>query len=176
MNKINYLYLFSLLAGTLCHSVSAQTQPPSAYPRKPVRLIVGFPPGGNADASSRLIAQRMGESMGANFVVENRTGAGGSIAAHIASRAAPDGYTLLWSSPGALTINRIIEQNLPYNADTAFVPVGRTFTFCNALIVRNDSPAASMAQYIAQAKEKPDRKSTRLNSSHVSESRMPSSA
>ena len=112
-------------------------------------------PGGNADASSRLIAQRMGEAMSANFVVENRTGAGGSIAAHIASRAAPDGYTLLWSSPGALTINRIIEQNLPYNADTAFVPVGRTFTFCNALIVRNDSSATSMVQYIAQAKEKP---------------------
>ena len=157
VNKIKYLLFVTFFASALWASTSVVTfaQAQQAYPRKPVRLIVGFPPGGNADASSRLIAQRMGEAMSANFVVENRTGAGGSIAAHIASRAAPDGYTLLWSSPGALTINRIIEQNLPYNADTAFVPVGRTFTFCNALIVRNDSSATSMVQYIAQAKEKP---------------------
>lgn len=157
MNKNKYLCIFGVLGSVLgvYAGPNAQAQAQSAYPRKPVRLIVGFPPGGNADASSRLIAQRMGEAMGANFVVENRTGAGGSIAAHIASRAAPDGYTLLWSSPGALTINRIIEQNLPYNADTAFVPVGRTFTFCNALIVRADSPATSMTQYITLAKEKP---------------------
>ena len=131
---------------------TAQAQP--AYPRKPIRLIVGFPPGGNADASARLMALRMGEALGTTLVVENRSGAGGSIAAQIASRAAPDGYTLLWSSPGALTINRILEHNLPYNADTAFMPVGRTFTFCNALIVRNDSPLTTMAQLVAQAKDK----------------------
>ena len=133
----------------------AAAQPLQNYPRKPIRLVVGFPPGGNADASARLIALRMGEALGTTFVVENRGGAGGSIAAQIAARAAPDGYTLLWSSPGALTINRIIEHNLPYNADTAFTPVGRTFTFCNALIVRNDSPLTTVAQFLAIAKEKP---------------------
>lgn len=137
-----------LFAGALAHAQSA-------YPRKPIRLIVGFPPGGNADASARLIALRMGDAMSTTFVVENRSGAGGSVAAQIAARAAPDGYTLLWSSPGALTINRILEQNLPYNADTAFTPVGRTFTFCNALIVRPDSPHTTMALYLASAKERP---------------------
>ena len=156
MRKNKYLrnVLGVAAAGFLfaCATVEAQSQ----YPRKPIRLIVGFPPGGNADASARLMALRMGEALGVTLVVENRSGAGGSIAAHLASRAAPDGYTLLWSSPGALTINRIIEHNLPYNADTAFIPVGRTFTFCNALIVRNDSPLTTMAQLVAQAKDKPN--------------------
>jgi tripartite-type tricarboxylate transporter receptor subunit TctC len=146
------------MAGTVlllaCATAAAQPQP--LYPRKPIRLIVGFPPGGNADASARLMALRMGEALGVTLVVENRSGAGGSIAAQIASRAAPDGYTLLWSSPGALTINRIIEHNLPYNADTAFIPVGRTFTFCNALIVRNDAPLTTLAQLVAHAKDKPN--------------------
>jgi tripartite-type tricarboxylate transporter receptor subunit TctC len=130
-------------------------QPRDGYPRKPIRLLVGFPPGGNSDAAARLMAQRMGEALGANVVVENRGGAGGSIAAQIAARAPADGYTLLWSSPGALTINRILEHNLSYNADTAFTPVGRTFTFCNVLVVRPDSPLTTMKQYLAAAKDKP---------------------
>ena len=146
-------FYIAAAAALLCAMHSAHAQRP--YPSKPIRLIVGFPPGGNADASARLMALRMGDALGANLVVENRSGAGGSIAAQIASRAAPDGYTLLWSSPGALTINRILEHNLPYNADTAFTPVGRTFTFGNALIVRNDAPLTTVTQFLAQAKDKP---------------------
>ena len=133
--------------------IAAQAQ--QAYPRKPVRLVVGFPAGGGADASARPIATYMGKTLGANFVVENRGGAAGSVAAQIVASAPADGYTLLWSSPGALTINRILEQNLPYNADTAFIPIGRAITFCNALIVRQDSPITNVAQFIAHAKDKP---------------------
>ncbi len=132
---------------------AAQAQ--QAYPRKPVRLVVGFPAGGGADASARPIATYMGKTLGANFVVENRGGAAGSVAAQIVASAPADGYTLLWSSPGALTINRILEQNLPYNADTAFIPIGRAITFCNALIVRQDSPITTVAQFISHAKERP---------------------
>ena len=162
MNKNIYLRNYRLLTAValaMACTAAAQPQQPSQssqlYPRKPIRLIVGFPPGGNADASARLMALRMGEALGTTLVVENRSGAGGSIAAQIASRAAADGYTLLWSSPGALTINRILEQNLPYNADTAFIPVGRTFTFANALVVRGDSPLTTVAQLLAAAKDKP---------------------
>lgn len=133
-----------------CMTVAAQT-----YPRKPIRLVVGFPAGGSADASARPIATYMGKALGTTVVVENRGGAAGSVAAQIAAQAPADGYTLLWSSPGALTINRILEQNLPYNADTAFIAVGRAITFCNALIVRNDSPLTTVARLIALAKEKP---------------------
>lgn len=141
-----------ILAATL---VCVGEAPAQTYPRKPIRLVVGFPAGGSADASARLIATHMGKSLGTTLVVENRGGAAGSVAAQIAAQAPADGYTLLWSSPGALTINRILEHNLPYNADTAFVPVGRAITFCNALIVRQDSPIANVAQFIAAAKEKP---------------------
>ena len=150
--------LIAAVLGLVCGTTMAQPLQnyPRNYPSKPVRLVVGFPAGGSADASARPIAIRMGEALGTTFVVENRGGAAGSVAAQIVSRAAADGYTLLWSSPGALTINRILEQNLPYNADTAFIPIGRAITFCNALIVRQDSPLTTVAQLIAFAKEKPN--------------------
>lgn len=125
------------------------------YPRKPVRLVVGFPAGGSADASARPIALHMSKALGTTILVDNRGGAAGSLAAQIAAQAPADGYTLLWSSPGALTINRILERNLPYNADTAFVAVGRAITFCNALIVRQDSSMTTLAQLLALAKKKP---------------------
>ena len=153
---MNHICAISAIAAavlvTACAAAAAQ--PLQSYPRKPIRLIVGFPPSGNADASSRLIAARMGEALGTTFVVENRGGAGGSVATQIAARAPADGYTLLWSSPGALTINRILEKNLQYDPDTAFNPVGRTFTFCNALIMRQDSPVATLAQFLALAKDR----------------------
>ena len=156
MNKNNNLHIILTMSAAAlalaCAAAAAQSQ--QSYPRKPVRLIVGFPPGGNADASARLMAGRLGDAFGTTFVVENRTGAGGSVATQIAARAPADGYTLLWSSPGALTINRILEQNLQYDPDTAFNPVGRTFTFCNALIVRQDSPATTVPQFLALAKDR----------------------
>ena len=125
------------------------------YPVKPVRLLVGFSAGGSADGSARSIATRMSEALGATFVIENRGGAGGSVAAQIVARAPADGYTLLWSSPGALTISRILEKNLPYDAATAFAPIGLALTFCNALVARNDTPFNSVEQLLAYAKEKP---------------------
>lgn len=156
MNNNNNLHIILTMSAAAlalaCAAAAAQSQ--QSYPRKPVRLIVGFPPGGNADASARLMAVRLGEALGTTFVIENRTGAGGSVATQIAARAPADGYTLLWSSPGALTINRILEQNLQYDPDTAFNPVGRTFTFCNALIVRQDSPATTVPQFLALAKDR----------------------
>ena len=88
-------------------------------------------------------------------MIENRGGAGGSVAAQIVARAPADGYTLLWSSPGALTISQILEKNLPYDTATAFAPIGLALTFCNAIVTRNDSPLNSVEQLIALAKEKP---------------------
>ncbi|MDB5810903.1 MAG: hypothetical protein JWN94_3025 [Betaproteobacteria bacterium] len=134
-----------------CVSV-AQAQ---RYPSKPVRLLVGFSAGGSADGSARSIATRMSEALGTTFVIENRGGAGGSVAAQIVARAPADGYTLLWSSPGALTISQIIEKNLPYDTATAFAPIGLALTFCNAIVVRNDSPFTSIEQLIAFAKQNP---------------------
>ena len=158
MNKYKHLRKLTLVLSSVASALAAVTttvaQPTQNYPRKPIRLVVGFPAGGVADASARPIATHMGKSLGVTLVVENRGGAAGSVAGQIAAQAPADGYTLLWSSPGALTINRILEKNLPYNADTAFTPIGRAFTFCNALIVRQDSALASVAQFIALAKDK----------------------
>ena len=156
MNKNKGLGIIRfVLAATLALVCAAATAQPLAYPRKPIRLVVGFPAGGSADASARPVAIHMGRALGTTFVVENRGGAAGTLAGQIVASAAADGYTLLWSSPGALTINRILEHNLPYNADTAFIPIGRAVTFCNALIVRQDSPLTSVAHLLAHAKDKP---------------------
>ena len=136
----------------LCLANAALAQP---YPSKPIRLVVGFPAGGSADASARALANRLTQALRTPVVIENRGGAGGSVAAQIASRAAPDGYTLLWGSAGALTISQILEKNIGYDAQTAFAPVGLAFTFCNALVARPEFAASSVAELIALAKAKP---------------------
>jgi tripartite-type tricarboxylate transporter receptor subunit TctC len=126
-----------------------------SYPNKPIRLLVGFTAGGNADLTARVIGAKLAQALGTNIVVENRTGAAGSIAANIVARAPADGYTLMLASPGALAVNRILEKNLPYDPDTAFAPIGMAAIFCNALTARQDFAASSVAQLIALAKEKP---------------------
>jgi tripartite-type tricarboxylate transporter receptor subunit TctC len=125
------------------------------YPTRPIRLVVGFSPGGNADVSARLVAARMSEALRTSVVVDNRTGAAGVVAAQMVARAAPDGHTLAWSSQGALVISQIMDGNPPYRTEAAFVPVSRTFTFANALIVRPDFPAKTVADVVAIAKQKP---------------------
>ena len=139
MNKLTYL-----LAAAL--AVACGVAAAADYPEKPVRFVVGFSAGGSADLSARAIAKKLGETLGTTMVVDNRGGAGGSVAAQVVATARPDGYTLLWGNVGALTINQILENNLPYNTDTAFAPIGLALTFCNALITRQDSPVHSIAQ------------------------------
>ena len=126
-----------------------------SYPSRPIRLTVGFPPGGNADFAARAIANKLARTLPATIVVENRTGAGGSIAVQIVARAAPDGYTLLWASTGALTVAPILEKNLNPNIVKSFQPIGLTFTFANALTTRQDTSVNSIAQFLAAAKERP---------------------
>lgn len=125
------------------------------YPTRPIRLVVGFSPGGNSDVSARLVAARMGEALGTSVVVDNRAGAAGVVAAQIVARSPADGHTLAWSSQGALVINQLTDKNPPYRAETAFAPIGRTFTFGNALIVRPDFPAKSPADLVTMARQKP---------------------
>jgi tripartite-type tricarboxylate transporter receptor subunit TctC len=141
-----------LFALCLTSAVPAAAQ---QYPSRPIRLVVGFSPGGNSDVSARLVAARMSEALGTSIVVDNRTGAAGVVAAQMVARAPADGHTLAWSSQGALTISQIMDNNPPYKTETAFAPVGRTFTFANALIVRPDFPAQTAADVVAIARQKP---------------------
>lgn len=141
------------LAIFLCALATASWS--QSYPVRPVRLLVGFTAGGNADMTARVIAAKLGQALGTTIVVENRAGAAGTVAASIVARAPADGYTLMLASPGALAVNRILEKSLPYDPDTAFAPIATVATFCNALTARQDFAASSVAQLIAAAKEKP---------------------
>ncbi len=125
------------------------------YPSRPIRLLVGFTPGGAADVSARVISRKMAESLGVNIVIENRSGAGGNIAAGIAATANADGYTLFWGSVGPLTVSPALGVKLPYDPLADFAPIGMAVHFCNILAARPGFPANSVAEIIALAKAKP---------------------
>ena len=125
------------------------------FPNRPIRLLVGFTPGGAADVSARVVTRKMAEALGVNIVVENRAGAGGNIAAEIVATANPNGYTLYWSSVGPLTVSPALGIKLPYNPLTDFAPIGLGVLSCNVLSVRPNFPANTVAEFIALAKAKP---------------------
>ncbi|MCX7138064.1 MAG: tripartite tricarboxylate transporter substrate-binding protein, partial [Proteobacteria bacterium] len=125
------------------------------YPTRPIRLLVGFTPGGAADVSARVIARKMSESLGVNIVVENRAGAGGNIAAEIVAKGNPDGYTLYWSSVGPLTVSPALGIKLPYDPLTDFAPISLGVQSCNVLSARPNFPANTVPELIALAKAKP---------------------
>lgn len=135
--------------------LSAGIAATDSYPEKPIRLVIPFTPGGASDTSARVITKKMGESMKANFVVENRPGAGGNIAAEIVAKANPDGYTLFWGSGASLTVNPAMGMKLSYNPSTDFAPIGLAVSSCNVLAVRKEFPVSSVRELIALAKARP---------------------
>jgi len=126
-----------------------------AWPARPVRLIVPFPPGGSTDILGRSIAQKLQEVLGQPFVVENKGGAGGSIGATEAARAAPDGYTLLMGHIGTLAVNPSLYPDLAYDPMRSFAPVTLIARVPNVLVVNPGVPANDVRQLIALAKSKP---------------------
>src|SRR5690349_17248746 len=124
-----------------------------AYPTRPIRLIVPFPPGGSNDIISRVIGQQLGDRLGKPLVVGNRGGAGGLVGTETAVHAAPDGYTLLIISV-AYSYNPAIYK-LPYDPVKAIAPVGQLGTGPNALVVHPGVPAKSLKELIALAKARP---------------------
>src|SRR5215212_6400457 len=105
------------------------------FPSRPVRVIVPFSPGGAVDGPMRLIAQELGKRWGQQVVVENKPGAGATIGADIVAKAAPDGYTLLWTTPGPQITNPFLMPKLPYDAFNDFTPVATVVTAVNVLVV-----------------------------------------
>jgi tripartite-type tricarboxylate transporter receptor subunit TctC len=126
-----------------------------AWPGRPVRLIVPFPPGGSTDILGRSIAQKLQDALGQPFVVENKGGAGGSIGATEAARAAPDGYTLLMGHIGTLAVNPSLYPDLAYDPMRSFAPVTLIARVPNVLVVNPGVPANDVRQLIALAKSKP---------------------
>jgi tripartite-type tricarboxylate transporter receptor subunit TctC len=126
-----------------------------AYPSKTVRIVVNFPPGGAADQLGRALSARLGETFGQPFVVENRTGANGAIGAGEVAKAAPDGYTLLMSSGGAITVNGLLYKDLPYDPMKALVPVAPVAVVSVYLVVRKEMRAKTLGQFISHARAHP---------------------
>jgi tripartite-type tricarboxylate transporter receptor subunit TctC len=131
------------------HFAWAQT-----YPTKPVRIIVGFAPGGGTDISARLIGQWLSEKLGQPFIVENRPGAGANIAMEAVVKAPPDGYTLLLVSPGA-AINATLYEKLNYNFIRDIAPVSGIVRVPNVMVVHPSVPTKTVPEFIAYAKANP---------------------
>jgi len=126
-----------------------------SYPSRPIRVILGVPAGGTPDVLARTVTPGMSEALGQQLVVDNRGGAGGRIGAELAAHATPDGYTLLMTSPGALTIAPHIMKKLPYDALKDLVPVSLIATGPFLLIVHPSVPAKTVKDAIALGKAQP---------------------
>jgi len=125
------------------------------YPAKPLRMIVAYPPGGGTDIVARMLAQKLGESLGQSVVVENRGGASGNIGTELAARAAPDGYTILMGNVAPNAINVSLFKDLPFDPVADFAPVSLVASTPNILVVHPSTPARTVKEVIALAKAKP---------------------
>jgi tripartite-type tricarboxylate transporter receptor subunit TctC len=125
------------------------------FPERPIRLVVGFPPGGATDIFARILAQHMPESIGQPVVVDNRGGASGTIAAAMVAKAPPDGYTIMMVPSGPYTIGANTYSNLPYDAVRDFTGVSLLVWVTNVIVVPQASPVKTLQDLIRMAKEKP---------------------
>jgi tripartite-type tricarboxylate transporter receptor subunit TctC len=126
----------------------------AAYPDKPIRMIVPFAAGGNADLVGRLMAEGMSPTLGQTIVVENRAGAGGSLGAGQVAAAPPDGYTLLIGSNGPLTVNPFVQAKLTYDPIKDFVAVGLANLAPHAIVLHESVPAKTVPELVALSKQK----------------------
>jgi tripartite-type tricarboxylate transporter receptor subunit TctC len=125
------------------------------YPTKPIRLLVGFAPGGGTDTTARAISQKLTASLGQQVIVDNRPGVSGNIAAEITANAPPDGYTVLLSTIAALAVNSSLLKKMPFDPIKDLAPVTRAADSTNFLVVHPSVPASSVKDLIALAKAKP---------------------
>jgi tripartite-type tricarboxylate transporter receptor subunit TctC len=145
----------SLIAAAFALAISpAAAQNADDYPNKPVRVLVTVPPGGGVDTVTRLVTARMGAKLGQTFVVENRGGAGGSLAAEQVYKSEPDGYQLMASQPSPITTNIALYKSLNYDP-TKFKFVGIMSTIPNVLLVKKDFPAKTAKEFIDYVKANP---------------------
>ena len=134
--------------------VGAGTCAAQGYPAKPIRFLVGFPPGGTSDILARTIGQKLAEAVGQQVVIENRPGAGGNIGAEAAAKSAPDGYTIFMSTTSQ-AISVSLYSKLSYDLVRDFAPVIQAVNYTNLLVVHPSLPVKSVREFIALAKAKP---------------------
>jgi len=145
-----------VVLGIATSASHAQSDPAVSYPNKPIKLIVGFAPGGGTDIVARIIGQKLQELLGQSVVIENKPGAGGLVAgAYVAGQPA-DGYTLLYGASGGLAISPAINSKTPYKTTKDFVPIAMLGGYNLMMVVHPDHPAKSVREFVAWAKANPD--------------------
>jgi len=135
-----------------CAATAAWAQ---TYPAKPIRIVVGFPPGGGNDIIARLVGAKMQEAWGQPVVIDNKPGANSIIAAEFVAKSAPDGYTLLVNATGGMSVNPVLYTKLPYDSLKDFVPISMVGSFPLVLVVHPSVPANSVQELVAYAKANP---------------------
>ena len=129
----------------------------SGYPTKPIRLVVPFPAGGATDIFARTLSQKLGEKIGATVVVENKTGAGGTLGSDLVAKSSADGYTLLLATSSTHSIGPNLNPKMPYDAVRDFTPIGQVGNAPSIMLVPNSSPAKTIQEWIEFAKKNPGR-------------------
>ncbi|NSX17724.1 tripartite tricarboxylate transporter substrate binding protein [Cupriavidus taiwanensis] len=127
----------------------------AAWPEKPIRLVVAFPPGGPVDTHARLLAEKLQPILGQTIVIDYRAGAAGNIGSDNVAKSAPDGYTLLLANTGQMAINNSLYPKLPYSMPKDFAPVARTALIPLVMVVNNNVPARDLKTFISYAKANP---------------------
>lgn len=148
--------LHVIAAGILICLIAVPGVVAQSYPAKPIRVINPYTPGGGVDAILRPVTQKMGESLGKTFVVENRPGANGMIGMELAAKSPADGYTLVAGTTSALTMNVAVYQKVPYDPVKDFAPISNFAESAFILSVHPSLPATSVREFIALAKARPN--------------------
>jgi tripartite-type tricarboxylate transporter receptor subunit TctC len=153
------------LTAALSQGASAQADPAASYPNKTIKIVVGFAAGGGNDIIARIIGQKMQDGLGQTVIIENKVGAGGSLAALAVMAAPPDGYTLLVGASGAMSIIPAISVRPPYATLKDFAPVSNLASFPLILSVYPSHPAKTVQELVAWMKANPDKANYATSSS-----------
>jgi tripartite-type tricarboxylate transporter receptor subunit TctC len=149
---MNFTKIASLVAGVVFAGLACA----QAYPNRPVKVVVPWPPGQATDIAARIVAQKLQESLGQPFVIDNRSGAGGAIGSEVVAKSAPDGYTLLASSSGPISIMPNL-QKTPYDSLKDFAPVSLIALAPFALVTNPNFPARDAKEFVALVRANPDK-------------------
>ena len=150
--RTHTLRLFTCLPLLLCAAGAPRA---ADFPTRPVEIVVAFTPGGASDVLARILARKLEQILGQPFVIENRPGAGGNVAAEAVARAAPDGYTLLIGNNAILATNAALYRKVNFDAVTDFAPIVLIGSQANVLVVHPALPVRSLAELIALARDNP---------------------
>ncbi len=144
----------AFLALTMVLGIYSAAWAQAPFPSKPVRLIVGFAPGGGADSAARLIVPKLAEVLGQSVIIENKPGAGGNLASDLLMKSDPDGYTIMLTTVGSMAINPHMPGGTNFNPLVDFSMISQGVTFSNILVVRTESNIKSLQDYVALGKDK----------------------